>query len=98
VSCFLYIWCLCQGVQSTILDIVTPDDLRILVESIDEDSRRGNFQRIFPSITSQKYLQFFDAQRYYNLLLQTWVLRYNRLEAKGTAASVNITASYKSLH
>lgn len=73
-----------QTIQSTILDIITPDDLRILVESIDEDSRRGNFQRMFPSLTSQKYLQYFDAQRYYNLLLQAWVLRYNRLEAKGS--------------
>ncbi|KAI0216174.1 Tubulin polyglutamylase TTLL4 [Lamellibrachia satsuma] len=72
-----------ETIQSTILDIITPDDLRILVESIDEDSRRGNFQRMFPSLTSQKYLQYFDAQRYYNLLLQAWVLRYNRLEAKG---------------
>ncbi|RUS86304.1 hypothetical protein EGW08_005948, partial [Elysia chlorotica] len=30
-----------------------------------------------------RYLRFFQAPRYYNLLLDQWVLRYNRIEQRG---------------
>lgn len=76
-----------QYAQSTILDIFTPDDLRVLVESLDEDSRRGNFQRVMPSPTSHKYLHYFEQPRYSNLLLDAWVHRYHRIEARGTPCS-----------
>ncbi|KAK3102681.1 hypothetical protein FSP39_013107 [Pinctada imbricata] len=67
----------------TILDTLTPDDIRILTESIDEDSRKGGFQRVFPTPSTHKYMRFFDSARYYNLLLNQWVQRYNRMEQKG---------------
>ncbi|CAF0928414.1 unnamed protein product [Brachionus calyciflorus] len=63
-------------VMSSILDRLTPDDLRILIESEDEYNRRGSFIRIFPSSNSQKYLRLFETTRYYNLLLNEWVSRY----------------------
>ena len=62
--------------MSTILDILTPDDIRVLVETVDEYHRRGNFQRIFPSSQSHKYLAFCEQPRYYNLLLDVWVRQY----------------------
>ena len=74
-----------QFTQQTILDTVTPDDVRILIESVDEDSRRGNFQRVFPSVNSNKYLKYLEQPRYYNLLLNTWVQKFHRMEARGVA-------------
>ncbi|KAK3588044.1 hypothetical protein CHS0354_012090 [Potamilus streckersoni] len=73
-----------QALQ-TILDIMTPDDIRILIESIDEDSRKGNFQRVFPTPSTHKYLRFFEMPRYYNLLLDQYVQRFNRMESRGIA-------------
>ena len=72
-----------QLIQQTIMETMTPDDVRILVETIDEDSRRGNMQRIFPSTNSHKYLRFFEQPRYYNLLLDIYTQKYNRMEARG---------------
>lgn len=73
--------------MQSILDTITPDDLRLLCESIDEDSRKGNFQRLFPTPQTHRYLRFFDQPRYYNLLLDQWVLRYNHMEERGTFLS-----------
>lgn len=72
-----------EQVLQTILDVLTPDDIRILTESIDEDSRKGCFQRVFPTPSTHKYMHFFETQRYYNLLLDQYVQRYNRMEQKG---------------
>ncbi|XP_028398329.1 tubulin polyglutamylase TTLL4-like isoform X2 [Dendronephthya gigantea] len=52
-----------ERVRMTILDILTPEDMKILMETEDEYSRRGCFQRIFPSENSQKYLKYFEAPR-----------------------------------
>lgn len=58
------------------MDKLTPDDVRILVESEDEFNRRGCFIRIFPSTNANKYLRLFETKRYYNLLLSEWLLKY----------------------
>ncbi|XP_052804936.1 tubulin monoglutamylase TTLL4-like isoform X2 [Mya arenaria] len=72
-----------EQVQQSILDILTPDDVRFLTESIDEDSRKGGFQRVFPTPSTYKYLKYFETPRYYNLLLNQWVQRFNRMEQRG---------------
>ena len=72
-----------QQVMQTVLDTLTPDDIRILTESIDEDSRKGGFQRVFPTPSTHKYLKFFESARYYNLLLDQYVQRFNRMEHRG---------------
>ncbi|XP_038076530.1 tubulin polyglutamylase TTLL4-like isoform X2 [Patiria miniata] len=69
--------------RMSILDTLTPDDLRILTEAEDEYSRCGGFERIFPSPTSHKYARFFENPRYYNILLDEWVRKYHRQHAKG---------------
>jgi tubulin polyglutamylase TTLL4 len=74
--------------QGTILDILTPTDVRTLAETLDEDSRRGNFQRIFPSPSTHKYMKYFEQPRYFNLLLDQWVQKYNRMEARGKQLSL----------
>ncbi len=61
---------------STITDILTPDDLRILIETEDEFNRRGSFSRVFPNQNSKKYLKYFETTRYYNLLLSEWISKH----------------------
>lgn len=62
----------CQDFLSTVLDVLTPDDVRALAESEDELSRRGQFERVFPSRSSSRYLRFFECPRYLNILLDRW--------------------------
>jgi len=71
------------GEQETILHKLTPDDIRVLIEFVGEDSRRGNFERIFPTTNSRKYHRYFEQQRYYNLLLDAWCRKYARAELQG---------------
>jgi len=49
-----------------------PRDVRMLVESEDEMDRRGQFERIFPTTKTERYLQLFQRLEYDNLLLQKW--------------------------
>lgn len=65
-----------------ILDILTPTDVRCLIETEDEFSRCGHFARIFPSDISSKYLKYMDEYFYYDNLLDAWENRYkeNRLQ------------------
>lgn len=68
---------------ASILDELTPDDARILIETEDEFSRRGGFHRIFPGSGSDRYMKYFDENRYYNILLFVWNNRYDEDPAKG---------------
>ncbi|CAD5117210.1 DgyrCDS6006 [Dimorphilus gyrociliatus] len=65
-----------EVIQATVLDNLTPDDVRILIDTIDENERRGSFERVFPSENTAKYLAFLDSPRYYNLLLNSWIRKY----------------------
>lgn len=83
--CFsLTLGCSClQDFYSSVLDILTPDDVRILVETEDEYSRRGQFERVFPSHISMRYLRFFEQPRYFNILVTQWELKYYLNRHKG---------------
>ncbi|NXX48500.1 TTLL4 polyglutamylase, partial [Tricholaema leucomelas] len=72
-----------QDFYSSVLDILTPDDVRILVETEDEFSRRGQFERVFPSHISMRYLRFFEQPRYFNILVTQWELKYYLNKHKG---------------
>ncbi|NXX36804.1 TTLL4 polyglutamylase, partial [Nicator chloris] len=72
-----------QDFYSSVLDILTPDDVRILVETEDEYSRRGQFERVFPSHISMRYLRFFEQPRYFNILVTQWELKYRLNRHKG---------------
>ncbi|NXS15037.1 TTLL4 polyglutamylase, partial [Neodrepanis coruscans] len=72
-----------QDFYSSVLDILTPDDVRILVETEDEYSRRGQFERVFPSHISMRYLPFFEQPRYSNILVSQWELKYYLNRHKG---------------
>ncbi|XP_062952660.1 tubulin monoglutamylase TTLL4 isoform X1 [Cynocephalus volans] len=72
-----------QDFYASVLDILTPDDVRILVEVEDEFSRRGQFERIFPSRISSRYLRFFEQPRYFNILTTQWEQKYHGNKLKG---------------
>ncbi|XP_053453950.1 tubulin monoglutamylase TTLL4 isoform X4 [Nycticebus coucang] len=72
-----------QDFYASVLDVLTPDDVRILVEMEDEFSRRGQFERIFPSRISSRYLRFFEQPRYFNILTTQWERKYHSNKLKG---------------
>ncbi|KAJ0006027.1 hypothetical protein NQD34_015921 [Periophthalmus magnuspinnatus] len=72
-----------QDFFSTVLDVLTPEDVRVLAESEDELTRRGQFERIFPSASSSRYLRFFECPRYLNILLDQWEQSHWNNRTKG---------------
>ncbi|CAN9498588.1 unnamed protein product [Ophioblennius macclurei] len=72
-----------QDFLSSVLDVLTPEDVRVLAESEDELSRRGDFQRVFPADASTRYLRFFECPRYANLLLDQWEQRHGANRTRG---------------
>ncbi|XP_052003883.1 tubulin monoglutamylase TTLL4-like isoform X1 [Xyrauchen texanus] len=72
-----------QDFFATVLDVLTPDDVRVLAESEDELSRKGDFERVFPSHASSRYLRFFEQPRYLNILLNQWEQKYWLTRSKG---------------
>lgn len=68
-----------------ILEDLTPDDVRHLVAYEDELTQVDKFEKVFPTTTSHEYFQFFDVQRYYNMLLDAWEDQYGDNREKGIA-------------
>lgn len=62
--------------QESIIDSLTDDDVRILMETEAENLQKGSLERIFPNERSGQYLQFTDSPRYYNILLDVWHERF----------------------
>ncbi|XP_067843149.1 tubulin polyglutamylase TTLL4 isoform X3 [Heptranchias perlo] len=81
---------------SSLLDTLTPDDIRILMESEDEYNRRGQFERIFPCRFSSRYLRFFDQTRYFNILLDLWEQKYGQNREAGIDVLKEL--SYRGVH
>ncbi|CAI5670789.1 unnamed protein product [Oreochromis niloticus] len=65
-----------RDLMPTVLDVLTPEEIRVLAESEDELNRRGEFERVFPSPSSSRYLHFFECPRYLNILLDQWEQKY----------------------
>uniref|UniRef100_A0A915I491 Tubulin polyglutamylase TTLL4 n=1 Tax=Romanomermis culicivorax TaxID=13658 RepID=A0A915I491_ROMCU len=71
-------------IDPTILDDLTGEDLRILIDLEDEYQRRGDFVRIFPDQeANSRYLHFFETNRYANLLLDEWLNQYFHIRETG---------------
>lgn len=85
-----------QDFLSTVLDVLTPEDVRVLAESEDELTRLGQFERIFPSPSSSRYLRFFECPRYLNILLDQWEHKYWNNRKKGI--SLLMTLCEKGVH
>ena len=55
-------------------NLVTEDDLQIILDFEEEQFRLGNFEKIFPCINNvQYYGQFFECQRNANQLLTRYL-------------------------
>ncbi|KAF5296513.1 hypothetical protein FQR65_LT01502 [Abscondita terminalis] len=65
-----------------ILVSLTGDDVRQLALAEDELTVIGQFQRIFPTSQSHKYLEFLET-RYYNRLFDAWESKYEKTRSKG---------------
>ena len=76
--------------MASLLNVLTPDDVRSLIAGVDEYERRGAFERAFPpdpagsaqGVTAAAndfnyYMALFEQPRYYNLLAAAFYLRYN---------------------
>lgn len=85
-----------QDFLSSVLDVLTPDDVRVLAESEDELNRLGEFERVFPSPSSSRYLRFFECPRYLNILLDQWEQKFWNNRTKGV--SLLRTLCHKGVH
>ncbi|XP_019872064.1 tubulin monoglutamylase TTLL4 isoform X2 [Aethina tumida] len=65
-----------------ILTKLTGDDVRQLTRAEDEFVAKGNFERIFPTENTHKYLQFMEP-RYYNRLFDAWETKYSANRKEG---------------
>ncbi|XP_053568407.1 tubulin monoglutamylase TTLL4 [Bombina bombina] len=72
-----------KDLYATILDQLTPEDVKVLVETEDELSRCGHFERIFPTSISSRYLRFFEQPRYFNILTNQWEQKYYANRERG---------------
>ena len=66
-----------------IIEDLTPDDVRQLIIYEDELTQLDRFEKIFPTSSSHKYLQYFDIPRYYNMLFDAWEMKYGDNREKG---------------
>ncbi|KAG1683767.1 Tubulin polyglutamylase TTLL4 [Nymphon striatum] len=62
--------------EMSVLDNLTPDDIKHLMISEDELTRAGHFNRVYPSLHSNKYHKYFEQPRYYDNLLDAWEVTY----------------------
>ncbi|CAH1408056.1 unnamed protein product [Nezara viridula] len=67
----------------SILEDLTPDDVRHLVQYEDELTQTGNFQRIFPTSKTFPYHKFLEGECYYNRLMDAWEYKYSRRREEG---------------
>lgn len=69
--------------MKSILENLTPDDIRCLLIAEDELARSAPLERIFPAANTYKYLNFTESPRYYNRLLDAWETRYGNCRQEG---------------
>ncbi|XP_061510802.1 tubulin monoglutamylase TTLL4 isoform X2 [Anopheles gambiae] len=70
---------------NTILEELTPDDVRCLLLTEDELARSAPLERILPAPNSYRYIGFTENPRYYNRLLDAWEHRYGHNRSEGIA-------------
>lgn len=56
------------------LEKLSSQDWKVLFETDEEYYRKGNFERLFPVKGKMSYYaQFFQFQRYYNMMVHKWI-------------------------
>nr|XP_022900397.1 tubulin polyglutamylase TTLL4-like isoform X1 [Onthophagus taurus]XP_022900398.1 tubulin polyglutamylase TTLL4-like isoform X1 [Onthophagus taurus] len=79
-----YVQCEDREYLRTILDTLTGDDVRLLIQAEDELTVKGSFDRIFPTSKTHCYFKFMEP-RYYNRLFDAWESKYESKRGKGIA-------------
>ncbi|XP_053672131.1 tubulin monoglutamylase TTLL4-like [Anopheles nili] len=77
---------------SSILEELTPDDVRCLLLTEDELARSAPLERILPAPNSHRYIGFTEHPRYYNRLLDAWEHRYSQNRSEGVALLQSLCA------
>ena len=72
-----------QDYDNIILENLTPSEVRTLIRSEDEKAIAENYQLLFPTDSSSKYLKYFKDIHYTNLLLDAWERRYSGKHEEG---------------
>ncbi|XP_073979085.1 tubulin polyglutamylase ttll-4-like isoform X2 [Rhodnius prolixus] len=67
----------------SIIDDLTPDDIRHLIIYEDEMTQLGNFQKIFPTTETHAYFQYLEGSRYYNMLFDAWETKFHNRRSEG---------------
>jgi hypothetical protein len=49
----------------------------------DEFARRGMFERVYPTHESGKYGKYFESEKYNNILLEQWMMKYQHSRDRG---------------
>ncbi|XP_023340842.1 tubulin polyglutamylase TTLL4 isoform X2 [Eurytemora carolleeae] len=62
--------------EPSILDNLTPCDVRVLINTEDELTQTELYERIFPTIHTKPYLDLMNKPSYYDLLLTAWEEKY----------------------
>ncbi|KAL3274675.1 hypothetical protein HHI36_016054 [Cryptolaemus montrouzieri] len=71
-----------QDYLETILENLTGDDIRHLIQAEDEYRVKDKFKRIFPTASTYKLLDFMEP-RYYNRLFDAWETKYENNRERG---------------
>ena len=73
-----------ESYLDSILENITPMDLRTLIKSEEEFSQARHFTRLFPSPKSHQYFKYFyEGLPYYDKLLDAWEHKYANNRSKG---------------
>eukprot|EP00095_Tigriopus_kingsejongensis_P001801 maker-scaffold10_size831480-snap-gene-0.19 protein:Tk01801 transcript:maker-scaffold10_size831480-snap-gene-0.19-mRNA-1 annotation:"tubulin polyglutamylase ttll4" len=67
----------------SILEKLTPDDVRYLIRAEDELTQLTHFSRIFPTQETHKYFKYFQIPRYHNMLFDAWENKYGDCRVAG---------------
>ena len=68
----------------TILDDLTPNDVRILIKTEEELSQTQHFTRLFPTENSHELFKYYyEGIPYNDKLLDAWEYKYGNQRSKG---------------
>ncbi|KAI8895878.1 tubulin-tyrosine ligase family-domain-containing protein [Globomyces pollinis-pini] len=64
------------GGQDCLTDL-TAQDYRMLIETEEENNRKGEFIRLWPSVEFETFSKYFISFNYFDRLIHTWTCRYS---------------------
>ena len=86
------------GKIDSCLKDLTDDDLKVLADVEDENSRKGNFKRLYPSFQYEGMHKFFASFNYYDRLVHKWTSSFEFDEDRiaGLKQAIKMPSSFAS--